>query len=305
MITLPIVVLVILGVLLATLVATNFIQYMRIQHMQAAKYFAKTVSMLHDVAESMSGIPNLARAATDACAATPEKPTPMTREEIEFLKELFKSGATNTIDCATCGCMVKQEKAVRGKSFIEEKTGFMTLSGTFEPTREERIVTPYYCKSCAPQPTATEGNIISTETVAILDDIIREEHEKELRDYYDGLGDLDATFKKICERNQGRSTAERTKYAIERALYARNQVREKQGCAPKIDLGNLKPGRPMEFKDPTPFKHYPFDNPSSIIRKTEPVPCSCSTNETVGKCAECTPSAEKASGSTSTERKAQ
>jgi hypothetical protein len=63
----------------------------------------------------------------------------------------------NTVDCETCGCMIRKEKAVRGASIVRR------MYERYEPlmqalTREDRIMvgldfreelyTPHYCKRC-------------------------------------------------------------------------------------------------------------------------------------------------------------
>lgn len=50
----------------------------------------------------------------------------------------------DTVDCETCGCMIRKEKAIRGKSKI---MGVPPLWRT--PYWE--LYTPYYCRRCAPK----------------------------------------------------------------------------------------------------------------------------------------------------------
>jgi len=76
-----------------------------------------------------------------------------------------------TIDCATCGCMVKKELAVAGPDRIEQqyKWNYSAVAGPdrigqqykwnyswtgLQPT-EKNIVNDWYCRRCAPNPNKT------------------------------------------------------------------------------------------------------------------------------------------------------
>ena len=60
----------------------------------------------------------------------------------------------DTIDCATCGCMVKKELAVAGPDRIEQQYKWNYSWTGLQPT-EKNIVNDWYCRRCAPNPNKT------------------------------------------------------------------------------------------------------------------------------------------------------
>ena len=59
-----------------------------------------------------------------------------------------------TIDCATCGCMVKKELAIAGPDRIEQPYKWNYSWTGLQPT-EKKIVNDWYCRRCAPNPNKT------------------------------------------------------------------------------------------------------------------------------------------------------
>jgi hypothetical protein len=65
---------------------------------------------------------------------------------------------TKTIDCESCGCMVKKEKSVKGKSEVRTKPIYCD-AGFVLRIEEEEIFTPYYCKRCAKEKGSIKNEI--------------------------------------------------------------------------------------------------------------------------------------------------
>jgi hypothetical protein len=68
---------------------------------------------------------------------------------INYVKDYFK----NLVECETCGCLLKKETAIRGKSEVREKN-FKTAFAAFynmSDYKEEYIHENWYCKIHQPK----------------------------------------------------------------------------------------------------------------------------------------------------------
>lgn len=61
------------------------------------------------------------------------------------------SNIPETVDCEICGCMVRKEVAVKGKSEVRERFNGRLFSLFFIHAEDEYLYTPYFCKRCAPK----------------------------------------------------------------------------------------------------------------------------------------------------------
>jgi len=66
-----------------------------------------------------------------------------------------------TINCETCGCMVRKDIAIKGKAELKEKFN-IGIAGYFETYTY--MYTPYFCKRCAKEKAIVGADIIKIRT---------------------------------------------------------------------------------------------------------------------------------------------
>lgn len=70
----------------------------------------------------------------------------------EYKPATEQAPVSETVDCATCGCTIKKELAAEGGSWIKTTPQFIVVDYAGNPIKQKKeIVTPYYCKRCAPK----------------------------------------------------------------------------------------------------------------------------------------------------------
>jgi len=75
------------------------------------------------------------------------------KHDAKYTLDSVNGKPPETVDCITCGCMVKKSNAVAGPDRIENVKGYPTRYFVPIYTGEKEVVNDWYCKRCAPTTT--------------------------------------------------------------------------------------------------------------------------------------------------------